>query len=153
MRQKAVIRTRRTRRQFGSVTALAETDKQEFGGSWSQHTVGVRRGRLLTTLTPCRQISSLQRALSADKGGKDISSFERKARLDCSCVMLVFLLFSHPPPHSPSLPSASFLPALSFVGAVHSGSALKLKTFSVCLLLVNTRLFPSFPENGVCHAF
>lgn len=39
MRQKAVIRTRRTRRQFGSVTALAETDEQEFGGSWSQHTV------------------------------------------------------------------------------------------------------------------
>lgn len=39
MRQKAVIRTRRTRRQFGSVTALAETDEQEFDGSWSQHTV------------------------------------------------------------------------------------------------------------------
>lgn len=52
--------------------------------------------------------------------------------------MLVFLPTDLPPP------LFSFLPLLSFVGAVDSGLGLKLKTFSVCLLVVSERLFPSF---------
>lgn len=53
-----------------------------------------------------------------------------------------------------SLPPAfSFLPLLSFVWAVDSRLGLKLKTFSVCLLVVSTRLFPSFPGTASLTPF
>ena len=89
----------------------------------------------MKTLTPCHQIRSLQRALSINKGERYFFFFKKEARLALCHVSLSLL----------RLPPSSFLPLLSFVRAVDSRLGLKLKTFSVCLLVVRARIFPSFP--------
>lgn len=132
---------------FGSVTPLSETQCSTAGFTntiwrlWvSVNSVGVN---LWKHSHPVIRLGLYKEPSASTKGGRYFFFLKKEARLALCCVSLSL----------PSFPPSSFLSLLSFVRAVDRRLGLKLKTFSVCLLVVSVRLFPSFLETASLTSF